>query len=336
MVKLVGNSNLKGAVLAAGLGTRLRPLTDLYPKPLVEVCGRPLIEWGLLALAEIGVQHIGVNTHYRGEQLRQHLSPERITSLSRGRAADSLQITWSPEPELLGTGGGISQLWSLLVDQTEDPSDLICLNGDALFDFDLLPLLQAHQRDKPRGTLALRAVPQGDPFGRVGVDAKGYIVRIAEVCGPRSHEEVRVGAFTGVQIVTDQVIQHLAPQFSDVFRTAHRALLAADEPILAHFVEEDSLWVDVGNRERYLEAHRAVLNKPSSRLWRDLPAPDQSGNVIYENALIGPEINLGSGVWVGERAQIIGRGSLDQSIVWSHTHKALRGEVISREILTPR
>lgn len=330
---------LKGVILAAGLGTRLRPLTDSYPKPLVEVIGRPLIEWGLLSLLEAKISEVGVNTHYRGAQLLRHLTADHCQALARQVGAPSLQITWSHETTLLGTGGGLRALWLSLfgaesltesphhkIDEREMISksrSLLCLNGDALFDFSLTPLIETHLAEGgAAGTLALREVPRDDPFGRVGVDAQGKIVRIAEVEGPRAHEEVRVGAFTGAQVISEEVAKHLSPDFSDTFRTAHRVLLDRDVELRAHFVEPDSLWLDIGNLERYLNAHRALLDRPESPLWAHIPPHKREGQrVFFEGATVAPTVQIHDHIWVGAGASLSASQdhSISESVIWRDT-----------------
>ena len=116
---------------------------------------------------------------------------------------------------------------------------------------------------------------------------------------------MRVGAFTGAQVVTPEVIELLKPEFSDVFRVAHRALLDRDAEIRAHFVPPESLWVDVGNTERYLSAHRALLERSESPLWRHIPPHERRGeNVIFEGASVNPDVTLSGGVWVGAGASV--------------------------------
>ena len=318
---------LRGVILSAGLGTRLRPLTDHYPKPLIPVAGRPLVEWGLIALAEAGANTIGINTHYRGAQLVDYLTPHRLSGLTEELSCSPLRIYWSHEETLLGTGGGLRALYAQLFPEvnldSSDPhgsGDLVSLNGDALFDFSLTPLIETHRAQGGAvSTLALREVPLGDPFGRVGVDAQGRVVRIAEVKGPRSHEEVRVGAFTGAQIMNAEVIRRLETQFSDIFRTAHRALLAEDIEIRSHFVPRDSLWVDVGNLERYLAAHRALVDRPKSSLWRRVPAHEREGtNVKFHGAHLDERVALTDHVWIGAGARVLSAQptTLTESVIW--------------------
>ena len=159
---------LFGAVLAAGQGTRLWPLTRHHPKPLVPVLGRPLLTWAIEALHRAGIERIGVNAF--------HLPDQVVTALSHDP-----QVTVTIEETLQGTGGGIRGIAASLPSGT-----LVVINGDAFFDFDLAPFIAAHRATGALGTLVLREVPPDAPFGRVGIDSAGRLHRIAEIEGPCS------------------------------------------------------------------------------------------------------------------------------------------------------
>ena len=198
-----------GIVLSAGLGTRLRPLTLEVPKPLVSVCGRPILEWSLDALNQLSIHHVGINTYYLAEQIKDALTHR------------SEHLVWSHETELQGTGGGVRDLLKKLPKH----SDTVVLNGDAFFDFSLSDLLATHQQNKGWVTLALKKTTVDDPFGRVGVNPQGQVVRIAEVEGPLSHTESELYAFVGAQVVQPHILDYLPEGECDLFRTAYKTLL---------------------------------------------------------------------------------------------------------------
>ncbi len=343
-----------GAILAAGLGTRMRPLTEHTPKPMIPTLGRPLIEWGMIALAQAEIDTIGVNAYHLADQLKTELDYQRVfkevnrvKEVVKSASAKPATLSIIEETELLGTGGGIKGIWRELSHAVQ-LQELICINGDALFDFPLAPLLETHRthseldsnasgvKDKIAGTLALRPVEPGDPFGRVGVDVQGRVVRIAEVTGPLSHTEVRVGAFTGAQVVTEAVIERIPNGFCDVFRTAHKALLQEGFELRAHFVDPQSLWLDVGNIERYLEAHRHLLDHPESDLWRYIPPHHRvHQSILFQGAQVSDSIQLGENVWIGPRSVIEGEAELHDSVVWADTEIKIEGS-LSKQILTRR
>ena len=305
---LQSTGSFSGIILSAGLGTRMRPLTYERPKPLIPLWGRPIIEWSLNALHAVGIEHIGINTFHLGEQLPIAL------------AHRSENIIWSHETVLQGTGGGVRDLSRRLPNK-----NIVVLNGDAIFDFSLMPLIDDHVRSGAIGTLALKEVPPDDPFGRVGVDRDGYIVRISEVQGPRAMDEVRVGAFTGVQVVTEAICRALPEGECDIFRTAHRALLNHDTPIKAHFVPSDSLWVDVGTPGRAIAAHHALWSAPNSILWNQLPAHTRvgvNGAVLFGDAEVTrPE--LLSHCWVGAGTRLTNESAQSNVIIWDGVNASL-------------
>jgi len=229
----------------------MRGLSELSPKPLLPLCGRPLIEWSLNALSEAGVTRVGVNTHHLSEQLKSALSAR--------------ELTWSDEPVLQGTGGGVRALWARLLQRGPAPSALLCLNGDAWFDFPLHPLLEAHQaRPGLDATLMLRATSYDDPFGRVGLNAQGEVVRIAEIEGPRAHEEVSVGAFLGAQLLSPQLIASIPEGPCDLFRSAFKRRFAEGARFGSCLAPSAHLWADVGTPERYLDLHRELIERLNS------------------------------------------------------------------------
>ncbi len=320
-----------GAVLAAGLGTRLRPLTDLCPKPLVPVCGVPLLEYALDALAELGIADIGVNLFHLADQIPTALAhrTERLRLVT--------------ETTLAGTGGGLRGIAAVLPRAT-----VVCCNGDALFDFDLSAALEHHRRTGAMATLVLRRPRPEEPFGRVAVDGKGQLQRIAEVRGlDPDRDDLTYGVYTGVQIVEPELVDALPPVGEcDVLRTAYARRLLEGARITAHFVPDDALWVDVGTPERLLAAQRAVLGlKSHARLPPQVDpgvfvAPDaQLGHgvrlegpcVVLAGARIGDGAHLGANVVVERGAGVAAGAWVEDTLVWRGA--CARGRVTSQIVL---
>jgi len=289
-----------GAVLAAGLGTRLRPLTDLKPKPLVPVVGLPLLEWALDALDALGVSAVGVNLFHHADQVPPALAHRALTPV------------FVNEETLQGTGGGLRGLAAVLPRAT-----LVAANGDALFDFALAPVLAAHRARGALGTLALRRPRPGEDFGRVAIDpATGQIARIAEVRGPNADAPGLIeGVFTGVQILEPALIDALPAEGAcDVLRTAWAQRLSEGARLVGTFVPDDALWVDVGTPARYLEAQREVLKRArGGSSGRLLPAPDAEGRRVDAAADVHATATLHGPCWIGpgacvEAGAVIGVG----------------------------
>jgi mannose-1-phosphate guanylyltransferase len=327
-----------GAILAAGLGTRLRPLTDLRPKPLVPVAGVPLVEFALEALSRAGVRRIGINAFHLGEQL-----PEALAHRAE-------QLSFVHEETLQGTGGGLRGIAAGLPRAT-----LVAVNGDALFTFDLAPILAAHRDSGAMATLALREVPPDAPFGRVGVDPDGRVRRIAEVEGPGADLAVRFGAFTGVQILEPEMLDAVPPTGEhDIFRSAYRARLAQGAHVHGVFVDPRSPWLDVGTVDRYLEANRAVLTGAVAAPWY-LPPADEAGRRVHPvarvaasarlegplligaNAVVAEGARVGPGTVVDHDAVVMEDADLEGCVVWpaARARGTLRGVVVLPEGQSP-
>jgi mannose-1-phosphate guanylyltransferase len=327
--------NATGAILAAGLGTRLRPLTDHRPKPLVPVAGVPLVEYALEALVRAGIGHVGINAYHLGEQMPAALAHRRE------------RLAFVHEETLQGTGGGLRGIAAVLPRGT-----IVAVNGDALFTFDLAPLLAAHRASGALATLALREVPPDAPFGRVGVDPEGRVRRIAEVEGQGAErDDLRFGAFTGVQILEPAMVDAIPAEGEcDIFRSAYRRRLGEGALVHGVFVDPRAPWLDVGNAERYLEANRAVL-RGEAPAPPGLPVADADGRRVHPDARVAPGARLegpllvaagaavesgarvGPGTVIDRDAVVIAGADLEDCVVWpgARAEGRLRGAVVLPE-----
>ena len=220
---------MKAMVLAAGLGTRLRPLTLDRPKPLVEVHGRPLIAYNLLLLRRYGITQVIINLHHRGEALR--------AALGDG-SAFGVEIVYSPEDPLLDTGGAIKNAQALL-----EADDFLVLNGDTIIDVRLDELIAAHRARAAAATLVLRRDPEQARYGLIEVDAGDRIRRFlghtatsgqaatsgAPVVTPQS---LTAYMFAGVHVLSPRVFDYMpSVRAFGITRETYPAMLAADEPL---------------------------------------------------------------------------------------------------------
>jgi NDP-sugar pyrophosphorylase family protein len=230
---------MKAMVLAAGQGTRLRPVTDGKPKALVPVAGRPMIEYALLLLRHYGIREIIINLYHFGEQIEKHLGDGRKLGL---------EISYSIERELLGTGGGLLKAKPFLQDGT-----FIVINTDALIDLNLAELIAFHRKVSAAATLVLRPDEKADQYGSMDIDVKGRIYRFLEAKAPTSSVgPTRKLMFTGVQIFEPKVFGYMdadeaAQKFSTTMQTYPRMLQAGEALYGFCF---NGFWQDLGTVER--------------------------------------------------------------------------------------
>jgi len=292
---------MKAAVLAAGLGTRLKPLTDVCPKPLLPVLNRPLLGVVLAQLEAAGCFQVAVNTHHLADQVHDFLRAEPWSFL----------LSVSHEPEILGTGGGLRQLGEILRD-----GPFLAINADILTDLDLAEVYRAH-RPGDVSTLVLHDCPG---YNHVWV-AGGRVVSIgAPPPGGTACEKPL--AYTGVQVVDRKMLAYIPPQGSYNLVQAWGEAMAAGER-LAYLTVSGHFWQDLGTPEHYLAAHRRLLAGASPKLGRFFPGLTDpligSGARIGAGAHFGGGVSLGSNVTVGEGA------SLRNTVVWDRA--AIRAHV---------
>lgn len=276
-------TDVPALVLGAGFGTRLQPLTDHVPKPVVPVLGRPLIGHALIHLYAAGCQTVHVNAFHQAEKMQAVLDSWVQRRLLR------LRLRWSVEgPNILGTGGAIRRLQDRLCG-----GPFLLLNGDAILGMDLPALWAAHQRNRTEGaeaTLLCRPRPPGSALRRVLVDEAGRILEMTGL-GRRAGvteaelEAARPVVFCGVHAIEPQVVTALPPVGveSCIVRQGYIPRLAEGADVRAHIADDDLLFHDVGTASRYLDAQSALFEADGARVLAVAPGVDP-GDALYQEA----------------------------------------------------
>jgi NDP-sugar pyrophosphorylase family protein len=303
-------------VLAAGLGTRLRPLTNERIKPLVEVCGTPLVHFALKLLEDAGVRRVALNSHWLHPQLPRAL----------GDRFGGMSLSFTHEPSVLGTGGGLRGLATLC---PAPPGErVLVMNADALIDLDVRALLHA-DRAEALATLVLKQDEDQDKYGTLGTDEHERIVTFAGRVEPQG-TVVRERMFCGVHLMDPRVLEVLPPvQVTDGVATGEESgVNDAGYPVWMkrgeklYAFDHDSTFCDVGTPERLLEANLRLLTGlwPSRHLRPFQGLVHRGGGVyvhpdakVHDKArLVGPvlvdagtEVELGADV--GPLA-VVGKG----------------------------
>jgi len=227
---------MKGMILAAGEGSRLRPLTLTRPKPMVPIGGKPLLEHTITWLRRYGVTEIGVNLHYK---------PEVITSYFGDGSAWGVRLTYSHESNILGTAGGVKALGSFF-DET-----FIVVYGDVLTALDLDAIAAFHRERQAQITVVLYRVPNPWECGLVDIDAVGRICRFVEK--PPRDQVFTDLANAGVYIVEPGVLEYIpAGCFYDCGHDLFPRLLEQGIPLFGYPTDEYLL--DIGDHAKYERA----------------------------------------------------------------------------------
>jgi NDP-sugar pyrophosphorylase family protein len=240
---------MKAMILAAGLGTRLRPLTEDRPKALVEVAGRTLLEITLRRLASFGIREVIVNVHHFADMVVDYLQKN---------SSFGMRVEISREDILLDTGGGLKKAaWFFLQSDTEEP--FILHNVDVLSTIDLRRIVQYHRENRAIATLAVR-----------DRETSRYLLfdQRNELCGrkagrdhppemARPAAETKALAFSGIHVISPRML-HLMTE-EGVFSIIHSYLrLARQGEKISAFRADEYYWRDLGRPENLLEAVREV------------------------------------------------------------------------------
>jgi len=227
------NSSIRTSfILGAGLGTRLRPLTDSCPKPLLSVGGRPLITHAMDHLISAGIKRFIINTHYLAEAYDK-IFPDR-----RWRG---IPIIFRYEPVLLDTAGGIKNIEDLL----DDDETILIYNGDTFTDLPLAHLIDTHYAEKKEVTLALRG--SGSPLN-VNLNAKGDICDLRHILGD---DGVRSCLFAGIYIVEKNFLRRLKAGRKESVIPVLVAMIKERPGSVAGVIIDEGRWYDIGSVAEY-------------------------------------------------------------------------------------
>jgi NDP-sugar pyrophosphorylase family protein len=221
---------VKGMILAAGLGERLRPLTNSVPKPMVPVGGRPLIEYHLALMARASIRDVMINLHWLGEQIEAHIGDG---------SAWGLNICYSYEDPILGTGGGIKVAENFFGD---DPA--VIVNGDILIDTEIEQVLDFHLSGGYPATMVLHQLMPGETYTPISIESKKVIGIGGDNCDDVPHY-----VYTGLQVLQPECFSYLRPEYSSIVTDFYLPALRENRKIGAFVI--DGYWSDLGTPERY-------------------------------------------------------------------------------------
>lgn len=286
----------KAFILGAGLGTRLRPLTDTLPKPLVPIFHEPMANYAMRHCQAAGIRDFAINTHHLPDSWLQ-CYPDRTFKGSK--------LQFFHEPVLLETGGGIRNIASFIGD---DP--ILVYNGDILTDIDISRLIKEHQASDNPATLALRS--SGDNCN-VNVEGK-RITDMRNLLGnkPGTHQ------FTGIyciepeilSLIPDAQITSIVPAFIELIQRGQLGAVTLDQ---GH-------WYDIGNPEAYLKVHQDQTLSSNPAIHPDA--------IIHPDAKVNPLSCV-----IGPRTRVEAGAHLNHCVVWPDS--VVPSRPVNHEIILP-
>ena len=321
---------MRAMILAAGLGTRLRPLTYVMPKPVAPVLNRPIVAWIAGLLAVHGFKEVVTNLSYLPEQIKEVLG---------NGSPFGLEITYSEEEEPLGTAGGVGKVRDFLA-QTDS---FLTISGDALTNIDLSAMRAAHEANIERGaiaTLATKRVDDTSQFGVAITDDEGRIQGFQEK--PEPAEALSDLANCGIYMFRKEIFDYFPPRnhkspagdedqpagFVDWAMDVFPSLLDGDVPFYSHEIE--AYWNDIGSVGEFVQGNLDAL---SGAVGIEVPADQLSAGVyaggdsdldavrVKAPVLIGEGTDLGTGanlhgpLVVGDHCRLGPRAMLRECVV---------------------
>lgn len=309
---------MRAMILAAGLGTRLKPITFTIPKPMVPVIDRPCMAHLLSLLSKHGFAEAIANLHYY---------PDTIRSYFGDGSSFGVRLEYNHESVLMGTAGGVRAVQDYL---TEDGEPFLIISGDALTDVDLTALVERHKSAGGIATLTVKRVSDTREYGVVLHDSDGRITGFQEK--PEPEDALSDLGNCGIYVFEPEIFDHFPEsEFVDWANDVFPALLAAEVPF--HIHETDDYWNDVGSlrelREGTFDALTGAL---------DLGIEGTGGSDIVYSGTPGllERAELVEGpVWIGEGVEFGGGVRLQGPVIIGDGAKIGAGAAIRETIVFP-
>jgi mannose-1-phosphate guanylyltransferase len=299
---------MNAVVLVGGEGTRLRPLTETVPKPLLPLVDRPILDHVLDHLMEHGVREVIMSSPYLEDTFDPFLAARR------GRP----EITWVTEREPLGTGGAIVSVLDRLGDEP-----FLALNGDILTDLDLTAMRERHRSSGAAVTIALHHVEDARAFGLIESDPTGRITAFREKPPDPVPGEINAGTY----VLDPSALRAWSPgRYIWIEGEIFPALITNGVPMVGF--GSDAYWLDLGTPEQYLRAHADLLTGKVRGRAYDAPW-------LGPGASVDPSARLGPAVAVGAGASVEAEAEVEASVLLSRASVG-RSARVSRSIVGSR
>lgn len=319
----------KGMILAAGQGTRIRPLTKNLPKPMIPILGRPVMEYLIEHMARYGIRDIMINVAFNHWKIENYFGDGRSWGVNIGYSYEGAREHGEIAPRPMGSAGGMKKIQDFggFFDET---TLVVC--GDAIIDLDIGSALREHKSNGALASVVTLDVPRDQTinYGVVVTDEKGHIVSFQEK--PAPEEAKSTLASTGIYIFEPQVLD-LVPsdKVFDIGSDLFPLLVNKKLPFFAqnrHFN-----WIDIGRLTDYWEVSQRVLRGEVALM--DMPGKEiQPGVWVGLNTSIDTNVNIVGPVYIGSNVKIESGASIIGPAWIGHGSHIRTGVQLERCILS--
>ncbi len=315
---------MKGLILAAGFGTRMSPITDSLPKPLIPVLNIPVIEYNLHLLRHAGIKEIYINLHHHANLIEEHLG-----SGSR----HGVRITYLREDEILGTGGAIGSLKGK-VDET-----FVVINSDTIFNFPLEEMIDYHKLHNPMVTLGVVPASSDDPRSVVTVD-NNRVIRMLDKAFYSPLPEGNV-IFTGLHIIEPRLLEYIPSGiFLSITDYVYSRMVEERQEIKAFKITGD--WWDMGTPDDFFKCSFDLLDRmPLPHFDPFKQAHHHSNGELRENLVVMgkgamiPAVPVNPPVILGDRVSLKRASRLGPNLIIGNNVKIDREIDFTNAIFLP-
>jgi mannose-1-phosphate guanylyltransferase len=324
---------MKAMILAAGKGTRVRPLTYELPKPMIPILGKPVLEYLIEYLARYGVREIMINVSYLHEKIEQYFGDGRRFGVQIGYSFEGTMVNGVVVPQPVGSAGGLRKIqdFSGFFDETT-----LVLCGDAIVDLDLSSALLEHRRSGAQASLVVKEVrpEQVSDYGIVVTDDNGRITSFQEK--PTPAQALSHWASTGIYIFEPSVLDLIPSRQSfDIGSDLFPLLVQRGLPFFAQ--KRNFTWIDIGKVSDYwsvlqkvMQGELANFHIPGRQIrdgvWAGLNTQiDWTDTTICGPVYIGSGCRIEAGAtiigptWVGHGSRICARSRVSRSVLFDYT-----------------
>jgi NDP-sugar pyrophosphorylase family protein len=299
---------IKAMILAAGVGSRLDPLTKAIPKPLVPIVNIPVMEHHLNWLTKFGIKDIAVNLWHLPQKIKKYFG----SGFNRG-----IKLVYSFEKNLLGTAGGVMKMKDFLKGGT-----FVISSADVLTDIDLKRLIFFHKKSNSLATIALKEVENTEHFGIVIIKNNGQIVSFQEK--PKANEAQSNLANAGIYIFEPGIFSYIPEnKFCDFGRNVFPVLVKEKVPFFG--LKTDGYWRDVGIFTDYQRSNFDALEGiikiriSGKKIRKGLKQGKKFTAFIGANCALGHNVELIGKVIIGDNCKIGNNVYLEDVIIWSNS-----------------
>lgn len=312
---------MQAMILSAGYGTRLKPITNFIPKPLMPILEYPLLVLTLKWLSSAGFKRIVINLCHHSEKIKKEISNINLSKT---------EIIFLEENPILGSAGGIANAKKYLRSKP-----FFTINGDILFDLNFKEVEEFHKKNKPVCTLILRKDPDAVKFGLIETDLQNRIIRF--LGSGTNQKAAKQFMFCGIHLMNPEIFDYLPLKLSNICRDIYPSLVKKNKTMMGY--ELKSYWKDIGTPESLFQANMDIL-KAKAPGWimslirkehRDdfLNKPYYLGN----NTTVGKSTKIKNGSIIGSNC-IIGKNCiLENCLVFPNT-RIEDNSIVSNRILS--